>query len=69
MTAPEARQPVPGEQVEVWVAADGIELVEVDSGRKLITIRPDQVSDLINQLVEAQGEALLMHVQEVRSDQ
>lgn len=66
MTGPDSL-PVPAEQVEVWIAADGIELVEVDSGRKLITIRPDQVADLINQLVDAQGASLLAHVQDVRS--
>lgn len=69
MTGPDGSRPVPAERIETWIAADGIELVDVDSGRKLITIRPDQVSDLINQLVEAQGEALLMQVRDVRSDQ
>jgi predicted dinucleotide-binding enzyme len=54
------------EAFDVSAAAAGVEISDARTGRVLLTVPHGQVTDLIKQLVDAQGDALVATVREVR---
>lgn len=53
---------------DVWMARDGVEIVDGATDKVVLTIPHSQITDLIKQLVDAQGAALVASVRDAQAD-